>query len=77
MSKYKVGDAVNKVRGYKFPGIVVAVFKTIRGEERLVVECMVPQVEGMLHIFSPENLEADEWAEENLVNYNEAKQKLA
>lgn len=54
--KYKVGDRVIKTAGYPYPGIVVAAFKTLAGKDRYVVECVVPGVEGMLHIFSEENL---------------------
>ena len=48
----KVGDKVEKISGYKYPGIVVAKFKTIDNmKERFVVECTEPAVSGMLHIF--------------------------
>ena len=48
----KVGDKVEKIAGYKYPGIVVAKFKTIDNmKERFVVECTEPAVSGMLHIF--------------------------
>lgn len=52
----KVGDRVVKVQGYKWPGIVVAVFCTLSGKQRLVVECTVPEVEGALHIYAPDQL---------------------
>ena len=48
----KVGDKVEKISGYKYPGIVVAKFKTIDNmKERFVVECTESAVSGMLHIF--------------------------
>ena len=53
----KVGDKVEKIAGYKYPGIVVAKFNklnpTVTGaaQERFVVECTEPAVFGMLHIF--------------------------
>jgi hypothetical protein len=56
MSDMKPGDRVEKVKGYKWPGIVVATFSTLKGEQRLVVECTVPEVAGALHIFSPDQL---------------------
>jgi len=59
-SKFKQGQKVKKNTGYKYPGVVVAVFKTLKGKIRYVVECTVPEVEGMLHIYSEENLEATE-----------------
>lgn len=49
----KVGDKVNKKTGYRFPGTIVAVFDTTKGETRVVVEM---DGYGLLHIFSPENL---------------------
>ena len=50
------GDEVEKVGGYKWPGIVVARFLTRAGAVRFVVECTVPEVAGALHIFSMEQL---------------------
>jgi hypothetical protein len=47
---------VEKVRGYKWPGVIVAEFRTLAGERRLVVECTVPDVAGALHIYSPEQI---------------------
>jgi hypothetical protein len=51
-----IGDRVEKIKGYRWPGVVVAVFKTVRGETRVVVECIVPAVRGALHIYAPEQL---------------------
>lgn len=53
----KVGDRVQKLRGYKWPGIVVAVFTNLAGQPRIVVECTVPEVAGALHIYNPEQVE--------------------
>lgn len=53
-----VGTRVHKVKGYRWPGVVVAKFKTLSGAERLVVECTVPEVAGALHIYNREQLEA-------------------
>lgn len=50
----KVGDKVDKIAGYRFPGTVVAVFLTTKGEQRLVVEM---EGYGLLHIFSEQNLQ--------------------
>ncbi|WP_316200865.1 MULTISPECIES: hypothetical protein [unclassified Bradyrhizobium] len=52
-----VGDKVEKVKGYKWPGVIVADFETSKGERRLVVECTVPEVAGALHIYNPEQLQ--------------------
>lgn len=52
----KVGDTVEKINGYKWPGVVVASFTTTKGERRLVVECTVPEVAGALHIYSPDQI---------------------
>jgi hypothetical protein len=52
-----IGTRVRKVRGYSWPGVVVAAFRTTRGDLRYVVECTVPEVAGALHIYSPEQIE--------------------
>ena len=54
--RYPLGTRVEKIKGYKWPGIVVAVFNNIEGELRYVVECTVPDVEGALHIYAPSQL---------------------
>ena len=52
-----IGDKVEKIGGYKYPGIVVAKFTKLDPaatgaiQERFVVECTEPAVFGMLHIF--------------------------
>lgn len=48
----KIGDYVEKVNGYKWPGVIVAMFTTTQGNHRIVVECTVPEVAGALHIYS-------------------------
>ena len=55
--KFLIGDRVKKAKGYAFPGIVVSVFETLRGETRYVVECNVPAVAGILHIYNGDQLE--------------------
>ena len=52
----KVGDKVEKVSGYKWPGIVISVFDTLSGERRVVVECTTPEVAGALHIYNEKQL---------------------
>lgn len=47
-----LGTAVEKVGGYPFPGIVVAAFHTLSGQERFVVEATGEGYRGMLHIFN-------------------------
>ena len=37
----KIGDTVEKISGYKWPGIIVAVFKTIDGKVRSIGRCRV------------------------------------
>lgn len=51
--KFKVGDKVNKVAGYSFPGSVRAAFTTEEGEARYVVQL---QEYGLLHIFNESQL---------------------
>jgi hypothetical protein len=46
------GDKVEKVSGYKWPGVIVSVFETLAGETRVVVECTTPEVAGALHIYN-------------------------
>lgn len=53
----QIGDRVRKVKGYAWPGIIVADFANLKGQRRLVVECTVPEVAGALHIYNPEQLE--------------------
>lgn len=53
---FEVGDRVEKPCGYKWPGVVVAVFETTTGVRRYVVECTVPEVAGALHIYAPNQL---------------------
>lgn len=60
-TKLRVGDTCKKVKGYVFNGVVRSVFTTLSGEERLVVELLNLNDDGngngLLHIFSPEQLE--------------------
>jgi hypothetical protein len=53
---FAVGDKVEKIAGYKWPGEVRSIFTTLAGRARIVVECTVPGVAGALHIYSPEQL---------------------
>ena len=55
--KFNPGDHVVKVSGYRYPGIVVAAFQNLAGQWRYVVECTVPEVAGMLHIYNGGQLE--------------------
>lgn len=56
MQEFCEGDRVEKVSGYKWPGIVVAKFFTIAKQERYVVECTAPEVAGALHIYNRNQL---------------------
>lgn len=58
--KFKIGDKVRKLKGYKFEGVVVAVFNNLAEEERLVMELVnkcCGNGDRMLHIFNPEQVE--------------------
>jgi hypothetical protein len=55
--KFRVGAKVQKASGYKYPGVVVAVFRTLKRQVRYVVEADGPGYEGMLHIFNNDQLE--------------------
>ena len=59
-TQLKVGDKVEKVSGYKWPGVVVSVFDTLSGERRVVVECTVAEIAGALHIYNEKQLKAME-----------------
>lgn len=52
----QVGDSVQKIKGYRWPGVIVAVFTTLSGQTRYVVECTVPEVAGALHIYAPDQI---------------------
>lgn len=52
-----IGDHVNKVKGYRFPGIIVSKFQNTSGDWRYVVEATGEEYKGMLHIFNGEQLE--------------------
>lgn len=56
-----LGDNVKKVKGYSYPGKVVAVFDTLAGETRYVVEATGEEYKGMLHIFNGEQLTTTVW----------------
>lgn len=53
-----VGHQVTKSKGYPFPGEVRAAFKTRAGLLRYVIEATGADYAGMLHIFSPDQIEA-------------------
>lgn len=57
MSKFKIGDKIYKPKGYQFPGIIVSIFETTKGEIRIVAEM---RDNGMLHIFNENQLELDQ-----------------
>jgi hypothetical protein len=57
-NKYNIGDKVQKITGYKYPGIIVAIFFTTRKELRYVVEADHEDFRGMLHIFNQNQLES-------------------
>jgi hypothetical protein len=59
-SKFIIGDRVFKPKGYEFPGTVVSVFETLKGNIRLVVEM---DGYGLLHIFNEDQLEKQEHGE--------------
>ncbi len=59
MTQFVVGDRVQKVKGYRWPGVVVSVFKTLSGARRVVVECTVEEVAGALHIYNEDQLELE------------------
>lgn len=59
-AQFKVGDKVEKISGYKWPGVVVSVFETLEGHRRVVVECTVAEIAGALHIYNENQLKVME-----------------
>lgn len=55
-AEIEIGDHVEKLNGYRFPGVVVSDYRTLRGDRRYVVECTAEEVDGCQHIFSPKDL---------------------
>jgi len=53
--QFAIGDLVQKKRGYLFRGYIVAIFYNRENQLRVVVENQLEV--GMLHIFSPAQLE--------------------
>lgn len=51
-----VGTPVQKHSGYSFPGEIRAAFRNRAGEIRYVVEATIVPYQGMLHIFSPNQI---------------------
>jgi len=51
---FKIGDKIKKPKGYEFNGIVVGIIYNTKGELKIVAEL---ENNGMLHIFSPAQLE--------------------
>ena len=52
-TKFKVGDMARKPKGYEFPCTIVSVFKTKKGNIRVVGEM---DNYGLLHIFNEDQL---------------------
>lgn len=57
--KFQLNDKVYKVKGYAYFGVVVAVFQTLKGDNRYVVESTSAGSKGMLFIFNDGQLELD------------------
>lgn len=53
---FEVGDFVTKKEGHEFSGMVVAVFKTSEGKDRVVVENYSQGARGLLFIFRHDQL---------------------
>ena len=49
---FEIGDHVEKVHGYQWPGEIRAIFTNRKGLTRVVVECTALEVSGALHIFN-------------------------
>jgi hypothetical protein len=53
---FRIGDKVEKVVGYRFPGVILSGFRKLNGDQRYAVECTAPDVEGVIHIFAEGDL---------------------
>lgn len=71
--EFFIHNRVRKKKGYAFPGTVVAKFATLKGLTRYVVECEVPEVSGILHIYSGKDLEFISQDAPNLVEVDNRK----
>lgn len=60
MNNFTIGDRVRKIDGdVRFVGMVRASYFTISGKPRIVVECTIPGVEGLQHIYRPDQFALD------------------
>lgn len=59
VKRLPIGTHVRKVKGYGFPGVIVAIFTTTTGNVRFVVEATGDDYAGMLHIFNGDQLAAN------------------
>jgi hypothetical protein len=57
IAHHTLRQRVQKIKGYKYPGVIVSIFYTLEGKVRYVVEADHPDFTGMLHIFSNQDLE--------------------
>jgi len=57
MNKFQIGQQVQKIKGYKFPGVVIGVCKKTDGRVLYCVECTAEGAAGMCHIFGEADLE--------------------
>jgi heat shock protein HspQ len=56
VAKWKIGQKVQKKKGYQFPGVIVAIFNTTTNKNRYVVEADSEDFKGMCHIFAEQDL---------------------
>lgn len=64
---FKIGDLVEKALGYKYPGVIIGINLVPHVEDpscyyyRIDVLASHPWFQGMLHIFTPEQLSIRHW----------------
>lgn len=56
MSSFGMREEVEKASGYRFIGVIVAIFLKLNGELRYVVESTAAEAEGLLFIFAEKQL---------------------
>lgn len=54
---FKIGQQVQKITGYKFPGVVIGIATKLDGRVLYLVECTAAGAEGVCHIYGESNLE--------------------
>lgn len=55
--KFSIGELVHKIKGYKFPGVIIGTAIKLNGRALYLVECTAEGAEGVCHIFGENDIE--------------------